>query len=157
MVNTMQSSPANPRFSERAHPPAPSPGSVGVGESGVVLQEERGWGEGAPPLAIATTSLTRRYGTVTALDGVSLAVPAGTIHGFLGPNGAGKTTTIRILLGFIRATSGSAAIFGHNTWSDGVTARRSVGYLVGADSLYPDMTGAALLDHAAGLSNATPV
>jgi ABC-2 type transport system ATP-binding protein len=108
-------------------------------------------------LAIATSGLTKRYRTNTALDGVSLAVPAGSIYGFLGPNGAGKTTTIRILLGFIRATSGQATIFGHDAWSDGVSARRDVGYLVGPDALYPDMTGAALLDHAAGLSGASPV
>jgi ABC-2 type transport system ATP-binding protein len=111
----------------------------------------------APRLAIETSGLTKRYRTNTALDGVSLTVPAGSIYGFLGPNGAGKTTTIRILLGFIRATAGEATILGHDSWSDGVRARSGIGYLVGPDALYPDMTGIAMLDHASGLSGAASV
>jgi ABC-2 type transport system ATP-binding protein len=111
----------------------------------------------ASSFAIRTENLTKRYGPALALDGVSLAVGAGTIYGFLGPNGAGKTTTIRILLGFIRASAGTASIFGHDAWADGVAARRNIGYLVGADALYPDMTGSSLLDHAAALSGSQPV
>ncbi len=106
--------------------------------------------------AISATTLSKRYGPVTALDGIDVQVPPGVIYGFLGPNGAGKTTTIRLLMGFIRPTSGQARMHGHDTWSDGVRARRDVGYLVPADSLYPDMSGQALLDYMATLSGRPP-
>jgi ABC-2 type transport system ATP-binding protein len=107
--------------------------------------------------AIATTKLTKRYGAVTALDGIDLSVPPGVTYGFLGPNGAGKTTTIRLLMGFIRPTAGSARIWGHDCWRDGVRARVDVGYLVPADALYPDMTGQAQLDYLASLSGKPPL
>jgi ABC-2 type transport system ATP-binding protein len=106
--------------------------------------------------AIATTNLTKRYGSVTALAGIDLVVPSGVTYGFLGPNGAGKTTTIRLLMGFIRATSGVARIWGHDCWHDGVRARTDLGFLVPADALYPDMTGHALLDYMAALSGKPP-
>jgi ABC-2 type transport system ATP-binding protein len=106
--------------------------------------------------AIRTTGLTKRYGAVTALDHLTLAVPRGIIYGFLGPNGAGKTTTIRLLMGFIRPTAGSASIFGYDTWWQGVDARREVGYLVPSDALYPEMSGEAQLDFAARLSGREP-
>ncbi|MBA3415523.1 MAG: ABC transporter ATP-binding protein, partial [Chloroflexia bacterium] len=91
-------------------------------------------------------------GRVDALSDLSLGVPTGTIYGFLGPNGAGKTTTIRMLLGFVRPSAGSAHLLGHDCWRDGVAARSRVGYLVTGDALYPDMTGSALLDFAGDLS-----
>src|SRR4051812_8738189 len=98
--------------------------------------------------AIETKQLTKHYGTVAALQDLDLSVPIGTIYGFLGPNGAGKTTTIKILMGFIRPSSGHGTIFGHETWSQGVRARRHVGFLVQPDNLYPDMTGNAHLTYA---------
>jgi len=107
--------------------------------------------------AILVRDLTKRYGSTNALAGVDLAVPRGSIYGFLGPNGAGKTTTIRVLLGFIRATSGEARIFGHDCWRDGVAARSDLGYLVGADALYTEMSGTALLDFATSLTGRPPV
>jgi ABC-2 type transport system ATP-binding protein len=107
--------------------------------------------------AIATTNLTKRYGPVTALDGIDLVVASGVTYGFLGPNGAGKTTTIRLLMGFIRPTAGAARIWGHDCWHDGVQARADLGFLVPADALYPDMSGEALLDYMAGLSGKPPV
>ncbi len=107
--------------------------------------------------AIRTLSLTKTYKGVDAVQGLSLAVPRGAVYGFLGPNGAGKTTTIRILLGFIRATSGSATINGHDCWTQGVRARSGIGYLVPAEALYPEMSGLALLEHAATLSGVAPV
>ena len=107
--------------------------------------------------AISTKNLTKRYGPVTALDGIDLVVPAGVTYGFLGPNGAGKTTTIRLLMGFIRPTSGAARIWGHDCWRDGVRARADLGFLVPADALYPDMTGDALLDYMATLSGKAAV
>ncbi len=106
--------------------------------------------------AIAVSNLTKCYGPVTALDGVDLVVPPGVTYGFLGPNGAGKTTTIRLLMGFIRPTAGTARIWGHDCWRDGVKARADLGFLVPADALYPDMSGAALLDYMAGLSGKPP-
>jgi ABC-2 type transport system ATP-binding protein len=102
--------------------------------------------------AIAVNRLSKRYGTVTALDAISLHVPSGEMYGFLGPNGAGKTTAIRSLLGFIRPTSGNCQIFGHDCWKDGVRARGDLGFLVSTSTLYPDMTGSAYLDHAARLA-----
>ncbi len=111
----------------------------------------------ATDAAISTRQLTKRYGSVSALDQLDLTVPQGAIYGFLGPNGAGKTTTIRLLMGFVKPTAGSAFIFGHETWRDGVAARRDLGYLVPPDALYPEMSGEAQLDFAARLSNRPPV
>jgi ABC-2 type transport system ATP-binding protein len=111
----------------------------------------------APSPAIATAGLGKRYGTVAALTDLTLTAPRGSIYGFLGPNGAGKTTTIRLLLGFARPTTGRALLLGHDCWRDGVAARRNLGYLVAGDALYPDMTGLALLDHAADLSGRPPI
>lgn len=101
---------------------------------------------------IVTTDLTKHYGSIAALDHLSLTVPRGAIYGFLGPNGAGKTTTIKILMGFIKASTGSARIFGHDTWHHGVAARRNIGFLVQPDNLYPDMSGKAHLRYAERLS-----
>ncbi len=106
--------------------------------------------------AIATANLTKRYGSVTALDGIDLVVPRGLTYGFLGPNGAGKTTTIRLLMGFIRPTAGSARLWGHDCWRDGVKARDNLGFLVPADALYPDMSGLSQLDYMATLSGQPP-
>lgn len=106
--------------------------------------------------AIVVTRLSKRYGSVTALDAISLRVPAGEMYGFLGPNGAGKTTAIRSLLGFIRPTSGNCEIFGHDCWQDGVRARTGLGFLVAPGSLYSDMTGSAYLDYAARLGKQAP-
>ena len=65
---------------------------------------------------IETTGLVKSYGRTTALAGLDLSVLPGEVHGFLGPNGAGKSTTLRILLGLIRPTSGTARVFGR--WAD---------------------------------------
>jgi ABC-2 type transport system ATP-binding protein len=90
---------------------------------------------------IATRALTKRYGRRVGVDGIELDVDAGTIFGFLGPNGAGKTTTIRLLLGFLRPSAGSAAIFGHDCWRHSARVKRDVGYLPGDLRLYPWLTG----------------
>lgn len=107
-------------------------------------------------IAIKTSNLTKRYGAATVLDALDLSVPVGSIYGFLGPNGAGKTTTIRLLMGFIKPSAGSATIFGHETWRGGVAARRDLGFLVSPDALYPEMSGLAQLDVAAKLSGGAP-
>jgi ABC-2 type transport system ATP-binding protein len=106
--------------------------------------------------AISTSRLTKRYGAITALDSIDLDVPPGVTYGFLGPNGAGKTTAIRVLMGFIRPSAGEARLHGHDCWHDGVRARADVGFLVSADALYPEMTGAALLDYMAKVSGRPP-
>lgn len=110
-----------------------------------------------PANAIVLSAVSKRYGSLAALDGLSLNVPQGIIQGFLGPNGAGKTTAIRILMGFLHPSSGSASIFGLDTWQEGVRARRRIGYLVTADALYPDMDGIDQLNFAAAISGKNPV
>jgi len=96
--------------------------------------------------AIQTFGLTKSYGPVLALDGLQLTVEQGDIFGFLGPNGAGKTTTIRLLLDFIRPSSGRAEVLGHDAQRESLAVRRRVGYVPGDVSLYDSMTGEALLD-----------
>jgi ABC-2 type transport system ATP-binding protein len=95
---------------------------------------------------IRIQALTKRYGTRTGVESVNLEVEAGAIFGFLGPNGAGKTTTIRVLLGFLRATSGQASILGRDCWRDTKSIKRDVGYLPGDLRLYPWLDGERALD-----------
>lgn len=106
--------------------------------------------------AISTDRLTKRYGSLSALDGIDLCVPSGVTYGFLGPNGAGKTTAIRLIMGFVRPSVGRSRVHGHDSWRDGVRARANVGFLVPPDALYPDMSGLALLDYMAALSGGPP-
>lgn len=95
--------------------------------------------------AIETVGLCKSYGTRRVLHDVSLSVPEGEIFGFLGPNGAGKTTTIRILLGLLRATAGTARVLGGDAWKDGPRVRADVGYLAGDVRFYDWFTGRATL------------
>lgn len=95
--------------------------------------------------------LTKRYGSLTALNELNLEVKPGEVLGFLGLNGAGKSTTIRLLLDLLRPTSGRALIFGYDCWSDSLRARSLIGYLPGELGLYLDLTGAETLDFLAGL------
>ncbi|OGD10952.1 MAG: hypothetical protein A2Y86_02985 [Candidatus Aminicenantes bacterium RBG_13_62_12] len=97
--------------------------------------------------AIRIEALRKRFGSVKALDGLSLAVETGSIFGFLGPNGAGKTTAIRILTGLARGDEGRAWISGVDVMGgDGRTARL-IGYLPQDPTFYPWMTAAEMLDH----------
>jgi len=84
---------------------------------------------------------------IRALDEVTLAVREGEVFGFLGPNGAGKTTCIRLLLGFIHPTAGSARVLGLDSRADGLAIRERVGYLPGGIALYDALTGRELLDY----------
>jgi ABC-2 type transport system ATP-binding protein len=84
---------------------------------------------------------------IPALDDVDLDVRPGEVFGFLGPNGAGKTTCIRLLLGFLHPTAGSARVLGLDTRADGVAIRGRVGYLPGGIALYDALTGTELLDY----------
>src|SRR5947208_1058296 len=94
---------------------------------------------------LQTENLTKDYGRHRALQDVSLTVEAGEIFGLLGPNGSGKTTALRLLLGFLKPTTGRATIAGHDCWRDGVAARRHVAYLPGELRLYENMTGRQLI------------
>jgi ABC-2 type transport system ATP-binding protein len=96
-------------------------------------------------LAIRTEGLTKYYGRVVGLEGLTLEVPEGCVFGFLGPNGAGKTTTIRLLLDLIRPSAGSAWIAGADCQQRSVEARSQVGYLPGELPIYPQLTGHGFL------------
>lgn len=100
--------------------------------------------------AIQVDSLSKAYGEHRVLHGITFGVGVGRLVGFLGPNGAGKTTTIRILLGLISASSGSAQIFGSQCDAHGPKIRHDVGYLPGEPKFYNDLTGQATLDFFAG-------
>jgi len=92
-------------------------------------------------LAIESRGLTRTFGSCTAVNGLELRVPRGTIYGFLGPNGAGKTTTIRLLLGLLRPTNGTILLNGEPLTRGRRELMRGVGALVETPSLYPHLTG----------------
>src|SRR5438445_2162979 len=96
-------------------------------------------------MLLRTEHLTKDYGRFRALDDLNLTVAPGEVFGLLGPNGSGKTTALRLLLGFLRPTAGSAWIAGHDCWHDGVAARRQVAYLPGELRLYENMTGRQLV------------
>jgi ABC-2 type transport system ATP-binding protein len=96
-------------------------------------------------VAISIRGLTKRYGSLTAVNRLDLEVRSGEVFGFLGLNGAGKTTTIRILLDLLRPSSGNAAVFGHDCQSESLKARSAVGYLPGEMGIYSDLTGHELL------------
>jgi ABC-2 type transport system ATP-binding protein len=91
--------------------------------------------------AISVTSLARSFDQVRAVDGISFNVQAGEIFGLLGPNGAGKTTTIRILVGLIAPTSGTAAIFGFDAVKQSMAVRRLCGYVPQQLSADGSLTG----------------
>ncbi len=96
-------------------------------------------------LAIKTTGLTKRYGSLVALAPLDLEVFSGEILGYLGPNGAGKTTTIRAILGLIKPTAGGSEIFGINSQANKVEAHRRLAYVPGESVLWPSLTGAETL------------
>ena len=98
-------------------------------------------------LAIRTETLTRDFGAVRAVDVVSLEVRRGAIFGFLGPNGAGKTTMIRLLLGLLDPTSGSAEVLGHDTKTDADAIREQTGALLEHTGLYERLSAYDNLDY----------
>lgn len=95
--------------------------------------------------AIETVGLTKRFGSVLALDRLDLTVTPGETFGFLGPNGAGKSTTIRLLLDLIRPTAGSARVHGIPV-TDVRRAHRHIGYMPGDVALWPQLTGVETLE-----------
>lgn len=101
--------------------------------------------------AIEVNALGKRFGKVTAVDGVSFTVAAGEIFGFMGHNGAGKTTTLRMLLGLTRPTAGSARVLGRDVVRETLEVRRSAGYLPASYALPPDMTARGFLHYVAAM------
>jgi ABC-2 type transport system ATP-binding protein len=108
------------------------------------------------PPAIETTDLTKHYGDVHAVEGVSLRVERGEIYAFLGLNGAGKTTTIRMLLGMVKPTAGSAAVLGQRVQPGGTQPWQSVGYLVETPHAWPELTVRENLEAVRRLRPGTP-
>ncbi|HET9345671.1 MAG TPA: ABC transporter ATP-binding protein [Candidatus Limnocylindrales bacterium] len=117
--------------------------------------------------AIVTSGLSKRYGHggppvhppwvhpppgVRALEDLSIEVRDGEIFGFLGPNGAGKSTAIRLLLGFLHPSAGSASVLGHDIVRESVEIRARTGYLPGGIALYDTMSGEDLLDYLGDLT-----
>jgi ABC-2 type transport system ATP-binding protein len=102
------------------------------------------WSRVVKPI-VETRNLTKRYATLAALDDCSLSVGRGEVFGLLGPNGAGKTTLIRLLLGYLKPTSGQAWIDGHDCVTQSVAVRRVTAYLPGDASLFANMSGRDVL------------
>ena len=92
------------------------------------------------------SGLVKTFGRTRALDGLELTVGTGEVHGFLGPNGAGKSTTIRILLGLMRADSGTAELLGGDPWRDAADLHRRLAYVPGDVTLWPNLSGGEVID-----------
>jgi ABC-2 type transport system ATP-binding protein len=108
--------------------------------------------------AIVTEKLTRRFGGLTAVDGIDLTVAAGQFFGFLGPNGAGKSTTIKMLTGLLAPTSGRVQLLGIDFASDSVQVKRQIGVVPEGMGLFERLTGAEYLNFVGrmyGLDRAT--
>ena len=112
-----------------------------------------------PPTApaLAADGLSKHFGPVRALQDLSLRIEHGEIVGFLGPNGAGKTTTIRLLLGLLAPTSGTATVLGGTVTLGRARWRTDVGYLPGEVAFWPGLTGRQTLDFLARLARRPPV
>ncbi len=101
--------------------------------------------------AVEIQGLVKTFGHTLALDGLDLTVARGDIAGFLGPNGAGKSTTIRVLLGLLRANSGTVRLLGGDPWRDAVSLHRRIAYVPGDVTLWPNLTGLQAIDFLARL------
>ncbi|MGO1359491.1 MAG: ABC transporter ATP-binding protein [Brevibacterium aurantiacum] len=101
---------------------------------------------GAGSIAISMQNVVKSYGRVRALDGLSLDVARGEVHGFLGPNGAGKSTTIRILLGILKHDAGHIRLLGEDPWAKAVSLHRRLAYVPGDVELWPSLTGGEAID-----------
>lgn len=105
---------------------------------------------------LSTTNLTKKYGDHLAVDNINIRVKKGIVYGFLGPNGAGKTTTIRMLLGLIKPTSGSAKIFGFDMNKDRAMIAPKIAAIVEQPAFYPYLSGRKNLEVLARSSNISP-
>ena len=104
---------------------------------------------------IEISNVTKNYGRVKALSNLNLSVGEGEIFGFLGPNGAGKTTALRILVDYIRSSSGTCKIFGMDTVKDSTTIKKNIVYLPGNIQMYKSMKAIDLLKYFANLRGLT--
>lgn len=95
---------------------------------------------------ISCQKLTKTFGSVKALDEFDMTVRAGEVYGFLGPNGAGKSTTIRVLLGLLKKTRGTATLFGKDPWKDAVELHKKLAYVPGDVNFWPNLTGGEIID-----------
>src|SRR5260221_11190044 len=95
-------------------------------------------------------SLTKRYGTFTAVDSIDLEVPRGQLFGFLGPNGAGKTTTLRMIAGILKPTAGSISIAGVDLATDPIGAKMRLGCIPDRPFIYEKLPGPGLIRCAPG-------
>src|SRR4029450_5610639 len=96
--------------------------------------------------AIRIEALVKTFGATRALDGLDMTVRTGEVHGFLGPHGAGKTTTPRVLLGLMRAESGTARLLDGDPWHDATALHRRLAYVPGDVTLWPNLTGGEVID-----------
>jgi ABC-2 type transport system ATP-binding protein len=103
------------------------------------------------PLAISCDNLTKKFGSLLAVDRVSLSIPRGSITGFLGPNGSGKSTVIRMLSGILTPTSGSGQVLGLDILTQSETIKHHIGYMSQKFSLYEELTVKENLDFYAGI------
>jgi ABC-2 type transport system ATP-binding protein len=100
---------------------------------------------------IGIHDLVKQYGTFTAVDGISLDVAPGEIHGFLGPNGAGKTTTLKMIAGLLKPTSGRILVNGHDVATDPEAAKASLGFIPDRPFIYDKLTAGEFLRFHGGL------
>lgn len=100
---------------------------------------------------ISIQNLTKRFGAQTAVDSLSLEIPAGQIVGFLGPNGAGKSTTLKMLTGILEPTSGTATIAGHDLRANLLEVKRHVGFVPESGAVFESLTGLEYLEMVAAL------
>jgi len=96
--------------------------------------------------SVEVNNVTKMFGKFTALKGVNLQIKEGEVFAYIGPNGAGKSTTIRVLLGILQATSGTAKVFGLDAWKHAVDIHKRIAYVPGDVNLWPNLTGGEVID-----------
>src|SRR5438876_9478303 len=107
-------------------------------------------------LVLSTRLLTKRYGSLTAVEDLDLEIAPGELFGFLGPNGAGKTTTIKMLVGLLRPTSGSARVAGIDIAAEPERAKAKIGYVPDAATLYDKLSAGDFLEFSGDLYHVEP-
>jgi len=95
---------------------------------------------------IQLDNVVKKFEKFKALDGISLDIKEGEVFAYLGPNGSGKSTTIRVLLGILQATSGSAKVFGLDAWKNAVEIHKRIAYVPGDVNLWPNLSGGEVID-----------
>jgi ABC-2 type transport system ATP-binding protein len=108
-----------------------------------------------PTPLVSIRSLVKRFGAFTAVDGLSLDIPAGCLFALLGPNGAGKTTTIKLLMGLLKPTEGSVTVAGLDAFEDSVRVKARVGYLPDEPVFYDFMRGREIIEFCGGMRGLT--